>query len=89
MSDVSLLDNEFMLLKEDKAYSSPISVVFYEYYDDSSELLKKLELDSEDIQAVVTDEKIAGSIPLGTAQQPQLWDYADGVDTVDFLLKLS
>jgi len=28
------------------------------------------------------------SIPFGKTQQPELWDYADNVDTLQFLIKL-
>ena len=84
MSDVELLENGFMLLKEDSGYSSPISTVFYEHYHDEPKLLQRLEADKEHIQCVIGNEHI----PFGHAQRPQLADYADGVDTVDFLLKL-
>ena len=88
MSDIPLLDNEFMLLKEDNGYSSPISVVFYEYYDSIDSLNSTLGENSEQIQAVVSNMELQNAIPLGKAQTPQLWDYADGVDTVAFLLEL-
>ncbi|MCW5520548.1 acyl-CoA reductase [Aureitalea sp. L0-47] len=88
MSDIDLLDNEFMLLKEDSNYSSPISVVFYEYYDSIDSLKNNLRENSEQIQAVVSNTELPNAIPLGNAQTPQLWDYADGVDTVEFLLNL-
>jgi hypothetical protein len=88
MSDIDLLDNEFMLLKEDSNYSSPISVVFYEYYDSIDSLKNNLQENSEQIQAVVSNMQLPNAIPLGNAQTPQLWDYADGVDSVEFLLKL-
>jgi hypothetical protein len=43
----------------------------------------------DQIQCIVSHAKeIAGAIPCGEAQKPELWDYADGVDTMDFLLKL-
>lgn len=82
MSNFELLDNEFMLLKEDPGYSSPISVVFYEYYNDIDNLQQKLKNDVENIQCIVSEN----DIPFGKAQHPKLWDYADGVDTIDFLL---
>lgn len=88
MSNIALLDNEFMLLKEDPGYSSPISVVFYEHYDSTDSLNDMLKNNSEDIQVVVSDMNLPNAIPLGKAQSPQLWDYADGVDTVEFLLGL-
>ena len=89
MSDIQLLDNEYMLLKKDTGYSSPISVVFYEQYETMKEVKNTLEKESENIQAVVSNSEIKNSIPFGKAQHPELWDYADGVDTIDFLLKLS
>jgi hypothetical protein len=84
MSNIELLDNEFMLLKEDSGFSSPISVVFYEYYENEEDLRNYLSENEEHIQAVIS----ANDIPFGAAQTPQLWDYADGVDTVSFLLEL-
>jgi hypothetical protein len=85
MSKMNLLDNEFLLLKHDEEYASPISVVFYEFYKDLDKLNNKLSEESEHIQCIISEEHI----PFGTAQTPNLWDYADGVDTVAFLLKLS
>ncbi|MFC7357296.1 acyl-CoA reductase [Jejudonia soesokkakensis] len=88
MSNIKLLDNEFLLLKQDSGYSSPISVVFYETYEDLSELQTKFSEDKDRIQAIVGNSGIAGEIPFGKAQQPTLWDYADGVDTMKFLVEL-
>ncbi|OAD92848.1 acyl-CoA reductase [Aequorivita soesokkakensis] len=88
MDSFPLLDNEFMLLKEDTAFSSPISVVFYEKYNSFEDLSKELEEQSENIQCVVSKAGINNEIPFGKAQNPELWDYADGIDTVEFLLKL-
>jgi hypothetical protein len=85
MSNFKLLDNEFLTLKEDSSYSSPISSIFYEYYDDLDALKKQLENDAEQIQCVVSNNLIAHSIPFGKTQQPELWDYADNVDTLAFL----
>jgi hypothetical protein len=42
----------------------------------------------ESIQCVVSNTDIEGAIPFGEAQNPQLWDYADGVDTLEFLKNL-
>ncbi|MGZ4055246.1 MAG: acyl-CoA reductase [Bacteroidia bacterium] len=88
-SNPSLLDNNFLLLKEDTAYSSPIGVLFYEYYDDINVLNQKLENDKEQIQCIVANSPgIKNAIPFGTAQCPQLGDYADGIDTMKFLTGL-
>ena len=88
MSDIPLLDNEFMLLKEDEGFSSPISVVFYEYYESLSELKNHLSENTENIQCVVSEADIQNEIPFGSTQTPELWDYADNVDTMEFLLGL-
>ena len=88
MSNFKLLDNEFLTIKEDASYASPISSVFYEYYDELDEVKSRLDRDREQIQCLVSNGLVSGSIPFGTTQQPQLWDYADNVDTLDFLIKL-
>lgn len=88
MSNQSLLENGFLVLKEDLGYASPISVLFYEYYDSLPLLKIKLESEKDQIQCVVSNGSIPGSIDFGQTQFPQLWDYADGVDTLDFLIGL-
>lgn len=89
MDSFPLLDNEFMLLKEDSAFSSPISVVFYEKYSSIDNLKIELAENSSKIQCVVSNANIKNKVAFGETQSPALWDYADGVDTVDFLLKIS
>lgn len=88
MSNFKLLDNEFLTLKEDASHASPISSVFYEYYENIDDLQKRLTAEAEQIQCVVSYNLIANSIPFGQTQQPKLWDYADNVDTLAFLLSL-
>lgn len=88
MSNFKLLDNEFLTLKEDTSHASPISSVFYEYYDDISDLQKRLKNEAEQIQCIVSNDLITNSIPFGQTQKPKLWDYADNVDTLQFLLSL-
>ncbi|AXG74758.1 acyl-CoA reductase [Flavobacterium arcticum] len=88
MSNFKLLDNEFMTLKEDTSYASPISSVFYEYYSDLDSLQQKLEAENEQLQCIVSNGLIENSIPFGQTQKPALWDYADNVDTISFLLEI-
>ena len=88
MSLYKLLENGFLLLKEDEHYGSPIATLFYEYYTNKEALKKKLETDREKIQCVVGHNFIDGEIPFGQTQTPKLWDYADGVNTLTFLLNL-
>lgn len=88
MSNFLILDNGFLVLKEDASYSSPISAVFYEKYKTIQELKNKLEQDGEQIQCVVSNNLIENSVGFGQTQTPKLWDYADGVDTISFLTKI-
>ncbi|MFB9107595.1 acyl-CoA reductase [Flavobacterium gyeonganense] len=86
MSNFKLLDNGFLTIKEDPSYASPISSIFYEFYENIEDLKSRLEAESEQIQCVVSNNLIKDSISFGKTQTPQLWDYADNVDTISFLL---
>ncbi len=81
-------DNNFLLLKEDEHISSPLGVMFYEYYNNLEELKATLKKEEEQIQCVVSKLELGNSLPLGKAQQPGLTDYADGVNTLAFLAAL-
>ncbi|WP_291138815.1 acyl-CoA reductase [Flavobacterium sp. UBA7663] len=88
MSNFQLLDNEFLTIKEDVSYASPISSVFYEFYENLEEITTRLNADAEQIQCVVSKNLIPNSVAFGQTQQPNLWDYADNVDTLAFLNNL-
>ncbi|GAB3336113.1 acyl-CoA reductase [Marivirga atlantica] len=79
-------DSGAFLLKESKQWVSPISVIFYEFYKNEEDLNTKLESNQALIQCVVG--KDVRFIMPGEAQKPELWDYADGVDTMKFLTEL-
>jgi hypothetical protein len=83
-----LLDNNFILLKEDASFSSPVAVLHYEYYNEIDELKNHLQMEKDNIQCIVSNKAPIETLKFGEAQQPQLWDYADGVDTLAFLTNL-
>lgn len=85
MSLFKILDNGFMTIKEDTGYASPISSVFYEYYSDLNTLQNRLQDDAENLQCIVSNALTPNSIPFGKTQRPDLWDYADHVNTLEFL----
>jgi hypothetical protein len=89
VNGVAHYDTGFLLLKEDESFHSPIGVVYYETYRDADVLKLKLESMKEQLQCTVASP-ISGfdAIAFGTSQQPGPADYADGVDTMAFLLKL-
>ena len=82
--------NGCILMRESTELASPIAVLYYEYYDDLTDLKINLWQKRHDIQLIVAKEKVEGlpTFYFGEAQKPSLTDYADGVDTLDFLLKL-
>ena len=85
MSEFKLLENGFLILKKDESFGSPIATLFYEEYEDEKDLQEKLQQNKENLQCVVGRE---AEVDFGQTQQPKLWDYADGVDTLKFLEEL-
>lgn len=81
-------DNGFFILKEDENYCSPIACLFFEYYENPEKLAEKIKLNSEKIQCIVTNLKWKYAIKIGQAQKPHLSEYADGKDTLHFILNL-
>lgn len=78
-----------LLFVEDKSYSSPVSVIHISYYSDIESVNSLLEINNSKIQCVISiSNKIRNSIPPGTSQSPRLVDYADGIDTLEFLTHL-
>jgi hypothetical protein len=80
----AFLENGFVLTKETAALFAPISVINYQRYNTKSEVVDFLGEHREEIQAVVGSD----FLPFGKAQSPGLTDYADGIDTMEFLAKL-
>ena len=97
MNKTPFLENGFAIMREDTSLHSPIAVLHYEYYKITDALFEKLSAQNEEVQCVAaTDELLQKFKPeklslvaLGETQNPKLWDYADGVDTMEFLIKLS
>ncbi|MGF7231416.1 acyl-CoA reductase [Arachidicoccus sp.] len=86
---ILLLSNKFymssnsLLLLENDSLFSPISQVNYSFYTNKEELVGSLKA-NEDVQCIISST----NIPFGSSQQPSLYDYADGVDTMHFLINL-
>ncbi|MFB9055641.1 acyl-CoA reductase [Mariniflexile ostreae] len=88
MSEYDMLENGFLMIKEDRSFSSPIATVFYEYYNSENELKEVLAAEKHNIQCVVAKGFDDNEITFGNTQKPELWDYADGIDSISFLIKL-
>ena len=86
---IDFLDTGFVLIKEDKELVSPISVLYFEEYQNTKKLRAILKQNKDKIQCILSQEGwIDNSTLLGTSQLPKLWDYADNEDTMQFLFNL-
>jgi hypothetical protein len=82
------LDNGFLLTKPDTGLHSPLAVLFTEEYSSKAALEKQLQTMEEEIQCVASMSPLNLNnqvVPFGFTQFPRLWDYADGVDVMQFL----
>jgi hypothetical protein len=90
LNKVPIWNNGCIIFTEDKAIQSRIANLHYEFYEDKEVLENDLAAKMEEIQCVVakTEFQNIKTVDFGEAQRPQLMDYADGVDTIAFLLTL-
>jgi len=89
MSEFKMLDNGFLVLKEDESFGSPIATTFWESYTDLDALKKNLEDNKENLQCIVANNLLEEEVKFGETQHPKLWDYADNVDILSFLSNLN
>lgn len=83
LNRVPYMSNESLLLVENDLPFSAVSVLHYRFYDDHQSLVSSL-TGNDNIQAIIGK----GFFPFGSAQKPALANYADGVDTMQFLTGL-
>lgn len=90
LNRVDFKANSCIILKEDEAIVSRIAQLHYEFYEELETLSVSLDEKREEIQCIVSKLPINQfkTFAFGDAQQPSLMDYADGVDTVEFLCGL-
>lgn len=87
-------DNGFLLVKHEESdnFSSALATLFFQEYTDPASLAAHLNGQLDKLQVIASQTGIPALetqvLPLGQAQSPELWDYADGVNTVRFLLSL-
>lgn len=82
------LDNGFVLLQRNERLVSPLAVLYYEEYESNDFIAEQLRVNAQKIQCVVGNHDLAG-VAFGKAQFPELWDYADGIDTLKFLSSIN
>lgn len=83
------LDNGYLLLTENDALVSPISVLYFQTYKTQADAAAWLTSHTDQIQVVASANGwYPGSVAFGNTQRPSLTDYADGIDTMAFLKDL-
>ncbi len=87
---IPFLDNNFLILKEDKGLHAPTAVVYHQSYTNQTSLVENIKEQMQNLQCIVANFEISGikTIPFGKTQQPSVFDFADDVNTLDFLNSL-
>lgn len=89
MNQIPIYDNGAVILRNQNTLSSPIGVVNYQFYNSKKEVQNFINSNTENIQCIISKTKWDfPTYSFGEAQKPKLWDYADNVDTLQFLLDL-
>ena len=84
MNQTPLIDIDFINIVENNSLHSPISCLHVERYKRLEDVKKNIAEQTENIQCVVGKDYLE----FGKSQQPGLSDYADNVDTMEFILNL-
>jgi hypothetical protein len=84
LESLPFLDNNFLMLRESPDLHSPVGVLHYRYFDSPTEINDYLQVNNDQIQCVVGE----GHVPFGYSQMPVISDFADRINTLDFLVNL-
>ena len=80
------VDYGAFLMIEGKEFATSLALVVAQRYSDIADVKAWISERRDHIQCVVSHLGIEGCVAFGEAQHPTLWEYADGVDTMAFLL---
>ena len=84
MDQQPFTDTGFCILRESQIPSSPVGVIHFQRYSEETQIQDWLEKNKDQIQCLVSRD-FSGSVPFGKAQHPELTDYADNIDTIQFI----
>lgn len=87
LNKTQFIDFGHLLLIENEAVFSPMGCLYYEYYQDLNICIEEIEQHKE-LQLISSDVSFENSISLGETQSPRLDQYADQIDTIEFLTQL-
>ncbi|MGM5629641.1 acyl-CoA reductase [Apibacter raozihei] len=90
MNNDQFWDNNFIMLKNSEELYSPIGVLYFTRYDTLLSVESFMNSHSDKIQCIVSGSHAFPfkTIPFGESQNPDISEYADGIDTINFLLSI-
>lgn len=90
LNQIKHYSNGCLLVQESELFYSRIACLHYEFYNTEEEMEAKILAHQDEIQCIVSTKPIGKlvSLPFGKTQTPGLTDYADNVDTLQFLVDL-
>lgn len=84
LESLPFLDNNFLMIRQSDDLHSPVGVLYYQFYDNETEINNYLNQHKNHIQCVIGKD----FIPFGNSQRPVITDFADNINTLDFLVHL-
>ena len=88
LNAVPFVDGDFWVLKADEPIPSPVSVTNYGSYGSLDEVCEYIAANAAEIDSVVSDMELPSAVHIGKANKTELWDYPQGIDTMEFLINL-
>jgi hypothetical protein len=89
MNGDHFLDNDILMIRERPELFSPQGVLHFEVYQNLEEAREIARNHANELQCIVSYQaQFPESLPFGTAQNPGIDAYADGINTMQFLGKL-
>ncbi len=88
LMDENLLDGGTVLLRENISPASPPAVLHFHNYRNEDEVQNMILGMKDSLQCIVRKDPEHGETSFGQTQKPTIDDYADGIDTMEFLSKV-
>ncbi|MEG1936320.1 MAG: hypothetical protein RR132_02130 [Rikenellaceae bacterium] len=82
ITNAPFIDCGCFLFRESNILDASMGEITYSYYENEKEKNEFLSNHKDELQCIVAEEHI----PFGAAQRPTLNDWADGIDTIKFLM---
>lgn len=81
------IDTGYLIAKEKPELYAPVGMLNYSFYDSFNGVVAKLDEWGDALQCTVSNLPIANAMTFGNTQCTQLDDFADGVDTLQWLIE--